>query len=64
MPKKSISCWKSVGDSFADAPEAFSDTLANRLQGFEPAPALGRVEADALRRAVIDGHEDEGLSRA
>ena len=49
-----------AGHAFADAPEAFPDALANRLQGLEAVPALGGMEPDALGRAVIDGHEDEG----
>ena len=49
-----------TGHAFADAPEAFADALADRLQGLEAVPALGGMEPDACGRAVIDGHEDEG----
>ena len=49
-----------AGHAVADAPEAFPDALADRLQGLEAGPALGGMEADARGRAVIDGHEDEG----
>ena len=40
--------------------EAFAAALADRLQGLKSGPALGRMQADALGCAVIDGHEDEG----
>ena len=49
-----------VGHACADAPEAFPDALADRLQGLEAGPALGGMEPDARGRAVIDGHEDDG----
>ena len=53
-----------TGHAFADAPEAFADALADRLQGLEAGPALGGMEPDACGRAVIDGHEDEGRPSA
>ena len=43
-----------------DAPEAFADALADRLQGLEAGPALGGMKTDALGRAVVNGHEDKG----
>ena len=49
-----------MGHALADTPVAFAHTLADRLQGLEAGPALGRMEPDALGRAVIDSHEDEG----
>ena len=49
-----------TGHAVADAPEAFADALADRLQGLEAGPALGGMEPDACGRAVIDGHEDDG----
>ena len=49
-----------AGHAFADAPAAFPDALANRLQGLEAVPTLRGMETDALGRAVIDGHEDAG----
>ena len=39
-----------AGDAFTNLTEAFADALANRLQRFEPRPALGRMEADELDR--------------
>ena len=39
-----------MGHAFANGAEAFADALTDRLQGLEPAPALGRMEADALGR--------------
>ena len=48
-----------TGHAFADAPEAFADALADRLQGLEAGPALG-MKTDALGRAVVNGHEDKG----
>ena len=42
-----------VGHACADAPEAFPDALADRLQGLEAVPALGGMEPDARGRAVI-----------
>ena len=44
--------------------QAGADALADRLQGLKSGPALGRMQADALGRAVIDGHEDEGRALA
>ena len=35
-------------------------TLADGLQGLEAVAALGRMQTDALGRAVIDGHEHAG----
>ena len=49
-----------AGHAVADLTEAFADALADRLQGLKSGPALGRMQADALGCAVIDGHEDEG----
>ena len=49
-----------AGDALANRAEAGADALADRLQGLKSGPALGRMQADALGRAVIDGHEDEG----
>ena len=49
-----------TGHAFADAPEAFADALADRLQGLEAGPALGGMKTDALGRAVVNGHEDTG----
>ena len=46
-----------MGHALANGAEAFADALADRLQGLEPAPARGRMEADALGRTVIDRHE-------
>ena len=46
-----------MGHAFANGAEAFADALADRLQDLEPAPAFGRMEADALGRTVIDRHE-------
>ena len=50
----------STGHAVADLTEAFADALADRLQGLKSGPALGRMQADALGCAVIDGHEDAG----
>ena len=52
-----------TGHAFADAPEAFADALADRLQGLEAGPALGGMKTDALGRAVVNGHEDKGWPR-
>ena len=41
-----------VGDAVADVAEAFADALADRLQGLEAVPARGRMQADALCRAL------------
>ena len=49
-----------TGHAVADAPEAFADALADRLQGLEAGPALGGMKTDALGRAVVNGHEDKG----
>ena len=49
-----------AGHAVADLTEAFADALADRLQGLKSGPALGRMQADALGCAVIDGYEDEG----
>ena len=49
-----------AGHAVADLTEAFADALADRLQGLKSGPALGRMQADALGCAVIDGHEDAG----
>ena len=53
-----------AGDALANRAEAGADALADRLQGLKSGPALGRMQADALGRAVIDGHEDEGRALA
>ena len=34
-----------AGDAVADLAKAFADTLADRLQGLEPVPALGGMQA-------------------
>ena len=49
-----------AGGAVADPAEAFADTLADGLQGLEAVAALGRMQTDALGRAVIDGHEHAG----
>ena len=48
-----------ASDAVADVAEAVADALADRLQGLEAVPARGRMQADALGRTVIDGHEHE-----
>ena len=53
-----------AGGTVADTAEAFADTLADGLQGLEAGSALGRMQTDALGRAVIDGHEHAGRSLA
>src|SRR3954464_15503235 len=52
------------GDVLAEAPVASADGLPDRLQGLEPVGAAGGVNADALGRAVVDGHEHRGLTLA
>lgn len=44
----------------ARGPAMIADALARRLQGFEAIPVPRGMDADALRRAVIDGGEDHG----
>ena len=41
-----------AGGAVADPAEAFADTLADGLQGLEAVAALGRLQTDALGRAV------------
>lgn len=48
------------GDAGRLAAEDGVDALPERLQRLEPRPGIGRVNADAFRRAVIDDHEDGG----
>src|SRR5436305_909978 len=51
-------------DALGEAAMASADGLPDRLQGLEPAGAAGGVDADALGRAVVDGHEHRGLTLA
>ena len=44
----------------SNRPKCSLHALPQRLQGLEAVAALGGVQADALARAVIDGHEDVG----
>ena len=43
-----------AGHALADRAEAGADALADRLQGLKAGPALGRMQADALGRAVVE----------
>ena len=49
-----------AGHAVADLTEACADALADRLQGLKSGPALGRMQADALGCAVIDGRAESG----
>src|SRR5262249_955752 len=49
------------GDIPVEAAEGLADALTERLRGLEAAARLRGADADALRRAVVDGDEDADL---
>src|SRR5438067_1297827 len=49
-------------DPAVEAAEVLADALADRLRRLEAVARLRGVDADALRRAVIDGDEDAYLA--
>src|SRR5215212_4335905 len=52
MPKR-----QAASDALPEAPEALARTLPDRLQRLKAGGAPGRMDADALGRAVVDGNE-------
>jgi hypothetical protein len=53
---------EACGDALPVASEALPDPLADHLEGLEAVPVAGRVDADALLGAVVDGDEDGGVA--
>src|SRR4051794_25842350 len=50
------------GYPFLETPELLAHTLAERLQRLEAVARQGRVDADALAGAMIDGDKDAHLA--
>jgi hypothetical protein len=50
------------GDPPLEAPKLLAHTSAKRLERLEAVAHLRAVDADALRRTVIDGDEDSDLA--
>src|SRR5919205_2006056 len=52
------------GDTLGEAAEVTPYPLPDRLERLEAGGALGRMDADALGRAVVDGDKDRDLAFA
>src|SRR4051812_43240634 len=52
------------GDVLGERAEALAHRLLHRLESLEAVRVEGSVDADALGRAVVDGHEHRGLALA
>ena len=53
---------ETLGGILLDPAEVFGDALADRLQRLVAGAVEGGMDADACRRAVIDGDEDRDLA--
>src|SRR5262249_1808664 len=52
---------QTLRDVLPKCPKGGADPLAERLQRFKPGPLLGRMDADTLRRVMIDRDKDGHL---
>lgn len=53
---------QALGCLLLDAAEALGDALPDRLQRLVARAVQGGVDADAFRRAMVDGDEDSDLA--